>query len=429
MFGDGSTRSTAQCEAFFTQLGGARVLGDQERNPDLAWEEDPITDGTDTWEIRKQLIAKAPTHDAWTTMLAALKPMGRATVQTTRSLAFVHEYEWEWKQTGVSAVSSSWHPFATPELRDLGTSYAWSGIVVLHVDASGAPSTDLMETDSEGAGTGAGGGATTVTPLTYFENHAYHEFGHSVGEATFQGMASGSGRGNTDALTYGGWATESASTFSAAMFTRTTPGEVTYTPSGAAAPTTVQLDPSDVTDYCVQLLSRGTEPGASNKLAALPGTDIAGRIAMLQASDDFKNEQMVQYVAAVYAQAGIDMPDNAFQFTGFTPSGTSTYIYASRYNGDFASYDTDAYTKVKDSTGWYALSSPAEMFAEIYTTHYADDSRPAARAGVDWQVFFDELEASPGAAALAGGAQAAPTGPTNSPAGSGEKEPAVGLLP
>jgi hypothetical protein len=42
---------------------------------------------------------------------------------------------------------------------------------------------------------------------------------------------------------------------------------------------------------------------------------------------------------------------------------------------------------------WYALSSPVEMFAEMYTTRYSGGTLPAATSGGDPEAFFTELEA------------------------------------
>ncbi len=439
LFGDGTGRSVAQCKAFFIALGGARVLPAGERNPSLAWGGPSLTDSAtgNTWTLRKQLLPVDGNRDAYVTMLATLRGMPRVAVQATRSLIFVHQYEWEWQQTGGSATSSGWHRFSTPQLRNLGTSYAWQGMVILYVNGSGAPSTSTVGSDSEGAGTATGGGQdrsrsggsdqrTTVTPLTYFQNHSYHEFGHSVGAQQFQGMTRS---GDDEATRYGNWSTEGSGAFQTAMWSGSDADNLMATPTGSATPQPFPVPAADARDWCTSLLQTGREPSsATNKVNQLPNLTTRQKFQAIQASGKFGSEEMVKYLAAVYTGNASDIPNSAYQFTGYTPSGSSVHIFASREGNSFATYDKAVYTKVKSTTGWYALASHAEMFAEIYTKHYSGSGRPAAHNGVDWTTFFTDLEASPGAAAWGPGAAPAPTSPTTSAPGTGEVEPPPSVM-
>ena len=79
-------------------------------------------------------------------------------------------------------------------------------------------------------------------------------------------------------------------------------------------------------------------------------------------------------------------------FPGYTPSGSNVHIYSTRYGDTFATYSKAAYTALHRSTGWYSLSSSAEMFAEIYTRKYSEAGVPNAVNGKDWTTFFQDLE-------------------------------------
>jgi hypothetical protein len=70
--------------------------------------------------------------------------------------------------------------------------------------------------------------------------------------------------------------------------------------------------------------------------------------------------------------------------------------------------------------GWYCVSSPVEMFAEMYTHKYSGGALPATVNGKNPVTFFQEIEASTDTqfqttGSAAGGAppmNPAPTAPT-----------------
>ena len=171
-------------------------------------------------------------------------------------------------------------------------------------------------------------------------------------------------------------------------------------------PTRVNVPAADVAAWAVSLLKTGAEPGAGNKLVddpAFSGMATDDKMRLLLASR-VAGQQMLKYLRAVRNVAGdfTSVPSNAYQFTGYTHPG-DVYIYSSRWNDGFAKYSKRAYSALHESHGWYCLSSPAEMFAEIYTKHYSGGATPRALNGVDWGTWFTQLEAA--------GPSTTPTGP------------------
>lgn len=105
----------------------------------------------------------------------------------------------------------------------------------------------------------------------------------------------------------------------------------------------------------------------------------------------WSGQRLVQYLRAIGANSGADLRNNGYQFPGFTP-GTIVHIYAERVYDGFATYHKSAYDKLLSTTGWYSLSSPVEMFAEMYTRRYESGATPPQNNGKHPATFFAELE-------------------------------------
>ena len=109
----------------------------------------------------------------------------------------------------------------------------------------------------------------------------------------------------------------------------------------------------------------------------------------------YGNQGLHKYVSSMASRVGIgDIPNNAFEFGGYTPTdGSDVYIWCSRLNGGTAAkYKKQFFDRTKEKIGWYAFSSPSEMFAEMYTRRYTVGGAGDAQA----DTWFTQLEASPG---------------------------------
>lgn len=389
----------------------------------------------------------APSDPAMLEMMRMLRPMSRNEVATTRTLGFVSVKEYRWWQTAPVA-SNSWHKWTPNQTRSLGTSYAWSGNVIMFkpsgAESGAAAGMDTMKADSDRLGTPrmVGGGEKRgkndqrtlgADTLTYFQNHARHEFGHSVGDSQYPGMAS---TGNAASTTWGGWAKEGAGAFQAAMWSASANVNVRI----GSPPVTVSVPAADVASWAINILQGGAEPAAGNVLvtnAAFAGQQVSDKVTALNATT-LKNQKLMKYLTAVLSGGqAAGAPDNGYQFTGFTPSG-AVHIFASRFGSSFATYSKAAYDQLIKTHGWYSLSSPAEMFAEIYTKRYSGKPTPGALNGVDWAAFFTRLEAAgPSSTPTGPGVQAtdpnASTAPTGQTAGTGavasESTPPPTIIP
>lgn len=419
LWGDGTGRTGAQAVTAFTHLAAARIMpaGEETIFDDFSGIKDPgaAAGSPNTYDLRAVWMPTSPTDAAMLELMRMLSPMSLNEIATTRTLGFVGEKVFRWKQTAPTA-SANWHDFvpAASGKRDLGTSYAWGGNVIMYAPATlggvANPShmdTTAQDSDALGNARGVGGGdlrgrndmrTLGATSLTYFQNHARHEFGHSVGDSQYPGMQ----LGNDVVKTYADWADVADGDFTSAMFSAT--GAVRL--EVGSPPTRVNVPAADIAAWAVSLLKSGTEPGAGNKLIddpAFAGMSADDKLALLLPSR-VGRQHMLRYLKAVRDVSSdfAGVPGNGYQFTGYTPPG-DVYIYSSRWNSGFAKYSKAAYNALHKSHGWYCLSSPAEMFAEIYTKHYSGGLTPTTLKGVDWGAWFRQLEAA--------GPATTPTGP------------------
>src|SRR5690606_9841878 len=82
-----------------------------------------------------------------------------------------------------------------------------------------------------------------------------------------------------------------------------------------------------------------------------------------------------------------------YMFPGYIPDDP-VYIYCRRWDNGFARYSKAAHDALLPTHGWYCLSSPKEMLAEIYTNYYSGRQLPPPVNGKEPRDFFQALEAS-----------------------------------
>ena len=255
------------------------------------------------------------------------------------------------------------------------TSYFADPWIIIAINASGTRNTNPLGIDT-GTPTAVG------TGLNFFENHARHEIGHAVG-ARKRGTMEESG--NEFAERYGSWKKSSKANFEAALWTnvaRPPTGWPTVPILGA----NVTLTNQDVHDWCMDVMSKGTEP--SNAIGNTPG-DLQDKLSAIKGSL-WSGVKLVNYMAAIGARDVKGMRDNAYEFGGFVPTDP-VQIFATRWGNDFVQYSRAAHNAFM-GISWYALSSPPEMFAEMYTARYAKKVLPIKVGSADPLVFFRTLE-------------------------------------
>jgi hypothetical protein len=217
--------------------------------------------------------------------------------------------------------------------------------------------------------------------LTFFQNHVRHEIGHAVGRSKIGSMKMS---GNDFALKYGGWKKSSKKDFRNALWSDV-PKPGPGWPTVAIVGTNVTLTNDAVRDWCVGVMD-GNEP--ANAIGNAPG-DIQAKLNAIQGSL-WGAVKLVNYMRSIGKTTVAAMRDNAYQYPGFTPTDP-VQIFATRWDDDFVQYDKQAHDNFM-GISWYALSSPYEMFAEMYTARYAKHTLPAARGKWDPAQFFAELE-------------------------------------
>ncbi len=233
-----------------------------------------------------------------------------------------------------------------------------------------------IPSDSAGTPTAVG------TGLTYFQNHVRHEIGHAVGRSKIGKMKLS---GNEFAVGYGGWKKSSRADFESALWSGV-PRPGAGWPSVPILGTAVTLTNQDVHDWCIGIMANGKQP--NNAIGNAAG-DLQQKLTAIHGSL-WSAVKLVNYMRAIGATGETRMRENAYQYTGFTPTDP-VEIFATRWDNDFVHYDKVAHDNFM-GISWYALSSPYEMFAEMYTACYAQKVLPAARPGWDPRAFFDELE-------------------------------------
>ncbi len=257
----------------------------------------------------------------------------------------------------------------------IGTSYFADPWIIIAITAAGARNTAAL-------GGNAGTPTAVGTGLSFFENHARHEIGHAVGARKIGTMTE---TGNEFAESYGSWKKSSKATFERALWT-----DVARPPTGwPAVPivgTNVTLTNQDVHDWCMDVMAKGAEP---NNAIGKAGGNLQDKLTAIKGSL-WGGVKLVDYMAAIGAVDVKGIRDNAYEFGGFTPTDP-VQIFATRWGNEFVEYSKAAHDAFM-GISWYGLSSPPEMFAEMYTARYAKKVLPVKVGTRDPLVFFRTLE-------------------------------------
>jgi hypothetical protein len=206
-------------------------------------------------------------------------------------------------------------------------------------------------------------------------------------------------KGNDFALDWGGWKKSKKADFERALWTDV-PKPAPDWPTVNIAGTNVKLTNADVHDWCMGLLAPGAKAQVNNTIGQAPG-NLQQKITAIKGSLWSANK-LVDYLKAINdllsswsaGPGGVsvsDMRDNAYMFPGYDPPDPVP-IVSTRWDDDYVTYKKDAFRELKPIS-WYALSSPAEMFAEMYTARYARKALPGRVGTRDPAVFFGTLEA------------------------------------
>ena len=361
-YGNGSTFNAAQIMHFIEVLSGRT----------------PVPGGK---EIKGEYKTVNPTDDTARAFLELVKPGGSSGAggisreELGQGIVAFASKRWD-------AGNKTWIP--------IGTSYFYSPYIVIGVTDAGVRDTSLIGTDVAGTPFAVG------TGMTMFANHARHEIGHAVGERRIGKMKE---KGNDFAEEYGGWKKSSKSAFERALWTDVAKPAAGW-PSVPIAGTPVTLTNKDVHDWCMGVLKPGAKSEvSSNPITTAPGT-MQQKLAAIKGSL-WGAVKLVKYLVATNdlvsrfsaGPGGVtvsDMRDNAYMFPNYDPPDPVP-IVSTRWGDDYVTYKKDAYRELKPIS-WYALSSPGEMFAELYTARYAQKTLPGRVGTRDPAVFFATLE-------------------------------------
>jgi hypothetical protein len=261
----------------------------------------------------------------------------------------------------------------------IATSYFADPWIIIAVSSAGARDTTVL-------GNVAGTPQAVGRGMTFFQNHARHEIGHAVGARKIGNMKES---GNEFAESYGQWKKSSQAKFERALWTDVAKPATGWPPVPILG-RNVTLTNQDVHDWCVDILAKGTEK--QNAIGKVAG-NVQQKLAAIRGSL-WGGVELVKYLVAIGANTPQAMRDNAFRFGGFVPTDP-VQIFATRWDNTFVEYAKDAHDAfVGPNISWYALSSPPEMFAEMYTAKYSTGVLPAkvGKLTRDPTIFFRVLE-------------------------------------
>jgi hypothetical protein len=264
--------------------------------------------------------------------------------------------------------SGVWQPISTSYFAD-----PW--IIIRMMSAAG-------DRDTAGIAMVGATPRTVGSGMTFFQNHVRHEIGHAVGARKIGGMKE---TGNAFAEDYASWKKSSKANFEAALWSDV-PKPAAGWPSVPIRTANVTVTNKDVHDWCMDVMAKGSQP--NNPLGNAAG-DLQEKLAAVQASL-WGGVKLVKYMRAIRAVDTKSMRDSAFRFSGFVPTDP-VQIFATRWDDSFVQYDRAAHDAFQ-GISWYALSSPAEMFAEMYTARYAKKVLPVRVGTRDPLIFFRTLE-------------------------------------
>jgi hypothetical protein len=289
------------------------------------------------------------------------------------------------EQLAMGKLAFIYQDTSTNPPKPVDTSYFSDPWILIQVDQNGARSTHMISSTGGDPALVAGPTPRAYgTTLTYFQNHVRHEIGHAVGRKKVGKMDMA---GNDFAMNYGGWKKSSKSTFRKTLWT-----DVAKPPAGwptvTIAGNNITVSNDDARNWCMGIMEDGKED-SDNPLGAGAAGNVQRKLAALKGSLWSAN-RLIDYMIAIGDTKAGDIRDDAYQFPGFTPDDP-VQIFSTRWDNDFVSYSREAHNNFM-GLSWYALSSPLEMFAEMYTIYYSQGRLPARRGTWDPQAFFNQLE-------------------------------------
>jgi hypothetical protein len=387
LYNDPSARPLSSAQLTWSRLYTSQIL--PAGNTSVTWPGGTSTnpDGITTFEWRTLYMPVGPAENTMKRLMVGVRPLPRGHVNIA-NIAFVNQSQSQWRQTAptAGAWTNATNPDGTPKVTTLGTSYYLDvcKTVVIVCDAAGGTTNDFGMGNAAGDQAGGVGGVQGGPALTWFMNHVRHEVGHAVGASALAGVSE---TGNAFATTFGGWAASNAAAIKAAPY---------WTASGTKKLTIAGVE-SDVSaaaaaDWLAGLIEGGAEP-AGNAVTLLAGT-VAEKMGAIDVA--WSGQPLTGYVKAITGNGGsLSVKDSAYQFPGFTPPGPDVIIWSSRFNPQgWTKYSKGAWDACVPKMGWYCVSSPVEMFAEMYTHKYSGGALPATVNGKNPVTFFQEIEAS-----------------------------------
>ena len=141
LLGDATARTRAQNDAAYAKIIQVRLLTSGQML-DLVYRvkthNQTVGGVAMTWSITKTPVPIDPSDSAMGLYLNTMKTVPRSAILATNTLIFAAEEEYYWWQTAPAAnASTTWHPWSTPKLKRLGTSYAGAGVVTIKAHKAG----------------------------------------------------------------------------------------------------------------------------------------------------------------------------------------------------------------------------------------------------------------------------------------------------
>ncbi len=289
------------------------------------------------------------------------------------------------EQLAMGKLAFIYQDTSTNPPKAVDTSYFSDPWILIQVDPNGARSTNLIGTLASDPALAAGPTPRAYgSTLSYFQNHVRHEIGHAVGRKKVGKMDIS---GNDFAMGYGDWKKSSSKTFRTTLWTDVAKPRAGW-PTLTIAGNNIIASNDNARDWCMGIMDDGKED-SGNPLGAGAAGNVQRKLAALKGSLWSAN-RLIDYMIAIGENKPSDIRDNAYQFPGFTPDDP-VQIFSTRWDNDFVSYSREAHNNFM-SLSWYALSSPLEMFAEMYTIYYSQGRLPPRRGTWDPQAFFNQLE-------------------------------------
>ena len=402
---EGQSYARASSELAFNKLYNTTVqgAGGVFTNPTSS-----MTVASGTWDVQGRFSLVTVDDATYNDFMAMVKPLPAAHLRAA-DIGFAGAFETWARQTALPAgspgapgmtwildstapLTTSYYSFGgdivyrAVNTAAAGATPAWSGNTSVGTDAPGEVISNHAGAPLMVNNDGHGGA------LSVFQNHARHEIGHAVGAKALPGI----GAGNQMARDWAGWAPTTKDALADGYWSNAA-GKATVSFGG----TDTEYDKSALKAWCASIVD-GTVPSLPDPITAHAAGDVPGMLAAIDAACPSQNlstyAEIVKRLGAGYG----------YILEGITPPDPVPFR-CTRSTAPYMSYSKAAFDALKSTYGWYSLSSPKEMFAEMYTMKYsAGLSLPASAGGVDPVSWFAQLEQVPDA--VFGAAAAEPGG-------------------